>query len=237
MFFLVEMPASKKIALSPSIGLTSIPADMEQVYLDGLRSFSRVSVREDAGARIIEQVSGMKAEVLADPTVGVKAKIWRDIADYSFCPDADYILTYYLGNGLESLTAKISEYAEAHSLKIVNLMDKNERYFDSGPAEFIGLIDRAHYVITDSFHGSVFAMLLHTPFNVIRRTDAIGSKMFSRIETLTNKFGCRNRIIDGEDCMLNVDNINWEAIDECVASEREKILNYMAEELVRCGLA
>ena len=235
-FFMPNVALNKKIALSPSIGQPNIPDYMEPMYAAGLQSFARLSVREDAGAQIIKQVSGMDAEVLADPTIAVKADIWRTIANYEFCPDAPYLLIYQLGDKTDEVMTKVLEYAKEHSLDIVDLMDKESGYYDIGPAEFIGLIDNASYVLTDSFHGSIFSILLHTPFCMLRRVGEGWQNMFSRMETLADKFGCWDRIIDDSDETLPTANIDWESIDSNIAFERGKILDYMAEELVRCGL-
>lgn len=235
-FFLPKIDSSRKMTLSPSIGLASIPTELEETYAKGLASFNRLSIREDSGAAIIKAVSGKEAVVLADPTMAVPASEWRTLADYSYCPEDGYILTYYLGEGLEAVTALVEEYAKESSLRIVNILDENDKYYDAGPSEFIGLIDRARYVVTDSFHGTVFSMLMHTPFCTIRRTDSIGSEMFSRIETLSKKIGIWDRVIDGTEDALAGEIGDWGGIDVAIAHERDCVLEFVKEELSRIGL-
>lgn len=72
-------------------------------------------------------------------------------------------------------------------------MDKrNIDVYASNPAEFVWLINNATLVITNSFHGSVFSILMETPFLSFNRSDA-AVNMNSRIETLADTFGLQNR--------------------------------------------
>ena len=68
----------------------------------------------------------------------------------------------------------------------MNLADLNsEKYYDAHPGEFIDYINSATVFCTDSFHGVIFATIMHTPFIVFTRAES-GPSMNSRIETLMN---------------------------------------------------
>jgi len=54
------------------------------------------------------------------------------------------------------------------------------------PQQFVELIAQAEYVFTDSFHGSVFSIIMQTPFFVYERTDH--QEIYTRIESLTRQF-------------------------------------------------
>lgn len=227
--------AEKKIALCPSFGISEMPADWVPRYAEWLRGFKRLSVREDEGAAIVRFLTGVDAEVLIDPTMALEAEEWRSIADYSCCPECPYILTYYLGNGAESLTRTVRDYSERNGLKVVNLMDRTSAYYTLPPDAFLALIDKASFVVTDSFHGSVFSLLLHTEFAMVARVQDDMCDMLSRINTLSRKFECADRLIgiDTNNSILPEERIDWHAFELRLAKERDLFNCYLDEELER----
>ena len=235
-YFLEFMPKERKVALSPSFGVSDVPDDMKAFYVKGLLSFARLSVREDAGAAIIKRLTGLDATVLIDPTIAVSSEHWRDIASYTACPKNDYILLYYLGGVNEEARRRINEFATRNKCEIVDLAnDKNGRQ-NAGPAEFVGLIDRAKYLVTDSFHGTALALLMHTPFCIVRRLDKYDRDMFSRMDTLVQKTGCSGRVFDPLCDEFPDSVINWELIESNIARERSLFMSYLNEEIKRCGV-
>jgi hypothetical protein len=54
---------------------------------------------------------------------------------------------------------------------------------NAGPKEFISLIDDAEYVVTNSFHGTVFSLILDTPLSC-----KLHSKTGSRVSSLLERF-------------------------------------------------
>lgn len=235
-YFLGFVPAEKKITLAPSFGVSEIPADMQDMYVAGIESFARVSVREEVGADIVRQLTGKKAEVLCDPTLAVSVESWRKMACSSAKPRESYLLTYCLGKWDGVTRGAVVSYADAHDMRVIDLMDKADSSYASGPAEFLALIDGASYFVTDSFHGTVFASLFHTPYAVTRRIDEHGRDMFSRLDTLLMTLSCRDRVFDhtagGQFPSADMD---WARVDACVQSEQSAFVQYLEEELGRCG--
>ena len=82
---------------------------------------------------------------------------------------------------MRQIEAKHPEYTEYSVIDIHNPADLKR--FCIGPCEFIWLIHHAKLMVTDSFHGSVFSILMETPFISVKRKDNNVS-MNSRIESL-----------------------------------------------------
>ena len=70
----------------------------------------------------------------------------------------------------------------------------DETPFAIGPEEFVNLIRNAKYVLTDSFHGSVFSIIHHKPFIVFDRfCDKTKNSTNSRITSLCSVLGLSER--------------------------------------------
>ena len=69
--------------------------------------------------------------------------------------------------------------------------------FNVGPAEFVNLIANAEYVLTDSFHGTIFSLLYKKRFFTFSRFESSKkSSTNSRIVSLLNLVGATDRYIN-----------------------------------------
>lgn len=108
-----------------------------------------------------------------------------------------YIVNYFLGDLSEERRKEIKRIAKENNCEIINLLDKNSPFYQSGPDEFLYLEKNAFLVCTDSFHSCVFAILFNRPFIVFDREDTKIKKMNSRLETLLKKFQLEDRWYKG----------------------------------------
>ena len=172
-----------------------IPAEEHDFFVQGLKGMKALSVREQAGADLIEQLTGRKAEVHLDPTLLLTADEWRSVSRRpTWYHGGEYLLTYFLGRR----PPQIDAIAEELGLTVVNLLDEAVyEHYVTGVDEFLWAIDHASLVYTDSFHGSVFSILFQTPFVVCDRYGTgkgdVSEKMGSRLDTLLGYFGFENR--------------------------------------------
>ena len=192
--FIKFAPGGKRISYAASISCPEIPQDKLQMFIDGVRGMKAISVREQAGAELIEQLTGRKVEVVADPTMLVAAEKWREIARKPswLKGDEKILTTYFLGKRPDEV---INRLAMEHGLKVVNILDEHVfEHYAVAPEEWLWLIDHARLMYTDSFHGTVFSILFRRPFVVTERIgDGCVNKMTSRIDTLLGKFGLEAR--------------------------------------------
>jgi len=230
--FLEWTDGSRRIALAPSFGVSEIPPEYRSTYAQLLTGFPRLSTREDAGAAIIQELTGKQAEVLIDPTLSISAEEWRAIADNSLRPKTPYVLTYFLGAISPERRTYIQDAAQRRGAAIVDLLDPSDPHtYAAGPAEFLDLIDNAECVFTDSFHGSAFSLLFSTPFVIFDRESNMAS-MSSRIETFVETFGLQMRKYTPHTDMdpFVVDYADAHLI---LKQKREQYFAYLDEELAR----
>lgn len=229
----------KKIAYASSFGVNSIPKSQKEGTARYLNRIEYMSVRENAGAKIIYDLIGKTVPVVVDPTLLLDSDEWS-----SLCvdiPEKKYIFCYFLGNNVDAREYAI-KLKNKTGLKIICIpfMDEinridfdfgDQQLFDVGPAEFLSYIKNADYVVTDSFHGTVFSILFEKEFVVFNRfkSGKRGSTN-SRIDTLLGMFGLEERrnIFSTE----TIDSpIDYEKVFDQVEKVKAMSINYLEESL------
>ena len=192
-----------KIAYASSFGVSEIPSIQKKSTQKYLNRLTTISVRENAGAKIVKELTGKEVPVVCDPSLLYDASFWNNFAIETKLCECDYILCYFLGkssehrilaNALKTKTgAKIISLPHVSSINKVDFDFGDVQDFAVGPGEFLGLIKNAAYVCTDSFHASVFSILYHKNFVVCNRYKAGSGSKNSRIDTLLGVTGLESR--------------------------------------------
>lgn len=230
-FFLDFADKHKRIAYAPSFGVSELPISVNSVYQQWINEIPYLSVREEDGAKIIKNLAGREADVLVDPTVLLTKERWLDIAKAaSNKPSKSYLLTYFLGGIPSKYKEQINKIAQIKGLKIINLGDVNESdTYRTGPSEFIDYINDCSVFCTDSFHGAVFSILLQKPFIVYEREGAVS--MYSRIDTLLNKFDLNDRKCEKIENNKNVFDVDFSHTLPLLNKEREHAISFLKNAL------
>lgn len=222
----------KRIAYAPSFGISEIPKEYILTYKKLLSEVAYLSVREDAGAKIIKELVGREAQVLIDPTLMLNRGQWLSLAIPSKSkPKHKFLLTYLLGEKTAEQIEVIDKIRKDNNMDIIALADiKDKKRFDIDPSEFIDYINSAQILITDSFHGVIFSILLERPFVVFRRNENTLS-MNSRIDTLLSKFKFEDRRWENIKNRSNIFDIDFSHVPEILELERNKALDYLKNAL------
>lgn len=214
--------SNNKISFSASFGISDFDASKNK---SDFEKFKSISVREDAGKKIIDDLNiNKEVEVLIDPTMLLTAEEWDKVSkapkQISKLNGKKYILNYFLGNLSEERKKEIQRIATENECEIINILEKNDPFFISGPSEFLWLEKNAFLICTDSFHSSVFAILYNRPFVIFNREDKTKS-MNSRIETLISKFNLKNREYNGKN--ITQENLKHDYTEAYKILEQERI--------------
>lgn len=210
--------SQKRIAYAASFGVSDLPEFWKKLFSDSLDQFEYISVREKAGKQLVEQLSNKAATVCIDPTMLLTAEQWRSIEQTPKRKEK-YILTYMLGDLDETVGTEIEQYAREQSLKIVHITDIKGKQYAIRPEEFLGYIDNAQVVVTDSFHACVFSILFHTPFLVTSRKYKNKMNMNSRTVHLLESFGLEKQVYHAEGLSEKCD---FSSVDLRLASLRKE---------------
>lgn len=230
----------RTFSYAASFGIDHIPEEYVEDVRKGLEHIKFISVREDAGKRIVEELTGRTdVYVHVDPTMLLTAEEWDKVSKRPKhrIPEK-YILTYFLGDVSEERKTVLRNKADELGCELVELMDKNGPYYNNGPSEFLYLIKHAAMVCTDSFHGSVFSFLYERPFVIFDRAGN-GENMSSRLETLCSKFGleyCMARGDEIPELSMTPDYSEGFAVLETERKRSNDYFKMVFEEAERLGL-
>lgn len=229
-YFLTFTDRSKRIAYSPSISRDKLPEEYHVTYKKWLEDMNVISVRENAGANIIKDLTGMEVPVLADPTLLLTKDEWLSISKRAKNrPDTPYILTYFLGGPTPETKERLNKIAKEKNMTIINLGDITEAdTYKTGPSEFLDYINNASAFFTDSFHGVVFSIIFQTPFKVYERQYK-GASMYSRIKTILDKFNMRER--EATEFEEDIFEMDFSGTNDVLESEYDKAISYLKDAL------
>ena len=210
--------------------LRIIPNKFQKIYEKGLNNFSYISVREDKGKEIAEKMTGRNdIEILIDPTMLLSKEEWMKIESKpKQLKNKKYILNYFLGKVSNERKKEIKRIAKENECEIINILDKKDPFYVSGPSEFLYLERNAFLICTDSFHSCVFAILFNVPFVVFDREDNIVN-MNSRLETLLKKFELENRKYTEK--IIEKSKNNYDNNKVILEKERKKTFKFLNEAL------
>ena len=206
------------ISYAASFGVSDVSDEVKPIFQKYLPRLKAISVREDRGAELVREMTGLDATVVLDPTLMLTADRWKSITR-GFVPDCDrYVLTYFLGKPSDAQEQAIQEYAQAHGCRVRRILDlRDEETYVAGPQDFVELFQKAQYVFTDSYHACCFSILFHRQFTVFNRAGTEGkANMNSRMETLFRLFDLDSVVMDKG----MAPQIDYEKVDRLFARHR-----------------
>ena len=228
--FAKKYPTAKLAAYAASIGLSEIPREFAAEFKNRVENFDYVSVREKQAAAILREM-GIEAKLAPDPTLLLQREEWRQIS--SKVIDEPYILCYFVSypHGIEKTVKQVQKKL---GLKVVNLMLSeisaavgDIKIRNAGPKEFLGLFENATFVVTSSFHGTVFSIINKKPF-----VSTLYKSTSSRVTELLDNLGLSERIIEPscKDIAEYCDNeIYTNAVEEKLTELRQNGVNVLKE--------
>ena len=235
--FLTFTEPARRIAYSASFGVSAIPEKWKKQYAQWLSDMAYMSVREEAGQKIVKKLTGRDVPVLVDPTLLLARGEWNEAASKPLwlAEETKYILLYFLGGIPAEAEEEIRRIAREHHLQVINVLDSTHMdWYVSDPAEFVYLIAHASLIYTDSFHGSVFSILYERPFVVCERQEKRSEQaMGSRLDTLLSLFHIAGRrgSADNHYAVKHPLEAEYGNIRQILQAERERAEAYMREAL------
>ncbi len=225
----VDDPA-KKGSYAASFGIREIPEKYRATYQRLLQDYRFLSVREEQGANIIQDLVHRQAQVVLDPTMLLTADQWAQISKSP--AERGYILLYQLEYSQTLMDfARQLEKTLGLPLKFIKKPRKGAKAQElcphTSPEEWIGLFAHADYVVTNSFHGTVFSILFHKKFFAEIAKERIRGAMASRLENLLSLCGLTDRLLDGHSLEKALLPMDYAPVDKILQEKREDSLHYL----------
>ncbi|MDN0044615.1 polysaccharide pyruvyl transferase family protein [Mediterraneibacter glycyrrhizinilyticus] len=237
-FYYLDFVKKKKIAYAPSLGTNIITEQSKEKIKSLLADFSFISVREKETATQLTQLLDQKVEWVADPTLLQDRQFWSKFTIGSPIRKKKYLLCYFLENR-EWYFDYAKRIAKKLNLDIVLLPNRWEyiscEYIIKrgvGPKEFVSLIQHADYVLTDSYHGSIFSLIFNRNFQYLLRfshNDPTSQNI--RIYSLFDYLGIDDRIVLSiEGKLPPIEIINYSTINKKI----EEFRSLSKDCLIKC---
>lgn len=229
--------SGKKFSFSSSFGdsVDKFTPEYKEILKSYLSDYNALSVREKNGADFIENLIGKRPQETFDPTLSLTQSEWDLVASKEKNKDGKYILFYTVVSA-PWVVEYVKKLSEQTGLKVLAAHRQNQfevgcnfkRVCAGGPAEFINYIKNAEYVLTTSFHGTVFSMLYQKPFYSFTLGDA------GRINSLLNKAELDHRIVTPKKQVdeLLVDNDDIVKAKSFLQNAREININFIKSEIL-----
>lgn len=192
---------TKLVSYAPSFGVSELTDNIENIKR-AISRFSYISVREEEGKQIIKKLNGKEVPIVCDPTLLLSCEEWTKMEEKTVNNYNDYILCYMLSDNSNHWKA-IKKLAKKEKKKLVIIPIGGVSYIqskyivrDCSIGNFLYLIKNADYIVTDSFHGTVFSILYNKNFFTFERHNP-KNKMSqnSRIHNLLNIAGAEACLI------------------------------------------
>lgn len=209
-----------------SICMNNIFNEDNDFIKSNIQNFDWLSVREINLQSYLKQITQKKIVLTLDPTLLIDSQIWKKL-----CLPLEkekYICVYSVINIRESemIAQRLSQLT---GLKIIFMNPgirglRDRRYLKSaGPKEFLSYIKNATYVITSSFHGTVFSILFKKQFFCVVDSE----KGNVRITSLLEQLNLTNRIITPQETFNEIPICEYKNVDKILESLRENSLSFI----------
>ncbi len=184
----------KKISYAASVGSDYIHPKYKDDIKDSLASYTAISVRERSIQDEVQELTTKPVEVVLDPTMLLEKEDYEEIKVESSIKEP-YILVYMMEKNQQvvSLANTISISLGLPTIQrryTKGLINQLPPFYTADAGEFIGLIEGAECVITNSFHGTVFSILYNKPFVSMLHSDT-----GSRTVDLLTELGLESHIL------------------------------------------
>lgn len=219
-----------KIAYAPSLAHVKFAKNYDVDLKKAIKDLDYISVREESTLPLIQPLTEKKVSVVLDPTLLLNQKDYESIISQNK-NKSEYIFVYMLEYSVE-LVKYCNEFSSKKGMKIIYIVNnkfsgiKGKNAFGIGADKFLKYIKEANYIITNSFHATVFSIIFNKKFVTFTT-----KKSSSRMVDLLDKLGIPERIYNEN---FNIDkNIDYDMVQEKLIDMRKSSLEYLSKALKR----
>ncbi|MGE0350791.1 polysaccharide pyruvyl transferase family protein [Hydrogenophaga sp.] len=229
---------ARKISYAASFGRDRVGDEQADQLPVLLRHFDAISVRESSGVALVEQATGQPAANVPDPTL-LHSDYPEFTREANGAASEPYVFCYGLRSP-DNIRETTGLVARALDCRVLSPHNPHRRWAEigetvyPGPSEWVVLLKNARFVVTNSFHGTVFALLMRKPFIVAGLT---GDKApaNARALNLLRAVGLESRFSPAfsardTEALMNSD-IPWSAVEQRLVALRQNGQGFLSAQL------
>lgn len=220
----------KVIAYGASLGGKELPPEYDRKFFELIKYVDAVSLREEDAVSYVRKFYPGEVETVLDPVFLLEKRYWMDIQKLP--EQKKYILVYQTeyNQELVDYTKKLAKETGLPVLELQMEMWKNGRNFleeyTAGPAEFLGYVYQAAYVVTNSFHAVAFSIIFEKDFLAFMH-----SSSGARIENILRISGLESRLYEqGKNEQIDF-YIDWNEVHRKIKESLERSEEFLMKNL------
>ena len=231
----------KRIAYAPSIGSRGISPEFHQALCDNVSGLDHLSAREKSGCDLITSITGRQCTHVLDPTLLISD--YSEILNDDHIATEPYVLVFSLSNSslLYNVLAIAKRELGFPALFVANhykIWQYGWRYRFCTPGEWLCRFAGARAVITDSFHGTAFALSLQKPFIAVSLPERLRDRNV-RLTDMLQTVGLSERFVADESSLHNsrliAADVDWSTVRERLSVLIGRSEKFLAESLAPQG--
>lgn len=178
-FYLDFVHHGLRASYAASFAVDTFPRELRDVTAHYLRRFEYLSVREASGLALLGSFGIRYAENVLDPVFLLDRTHWDSMARLPVKEETPYLLVYDFEQSpaLRALAEKIARERGLRIYSIFNTPYAQRCFSLSGPREFLGLVQQAAFVLSNSFHATAFSVIFKREFAVVERAEKLNARM------------------------------------------------------------
>ncbi|EEZ1586804.1 TPA: polysaccharide pyruvyl transferase family protein, partial [Escherichia coli] len=224
--------AHKLVSYAASMGKLCLGKYEEQAFLSLINNIQQIGVRENYLKTYIEEKTDLKCDVNLDPTLLLTKSDWDKLAAPNDTQER-YLLIYEMHTH-RSTNIIANKIAKILNLKIkklacrTNYKIEKDVITNAGPQNFLTLFKNAAFVVTTSFHGTVFSIINQVPFFTLE----FGNEIDLRSRSLLEMLNLNERMIS-DDANLNYEKLflEFDEAHSILESKRQDSLSFIERAL------
>lgn len=220
----------RSVAYAASFGDFEIDPGLIPELSSRLANFNAIALRENDKLPLVRSLAECPVYKVIDPTLLLTPEEYSPITALP-SPSEPYLLLYSR-RGDARMQTFAERIASENSLKIVEISlnarnsDRHTMRYDAGVEEFLGLVRNAAMVVTNSFHGMIFAVQFRKPFYIFSR-----KLCDTKIEEVLDLFGIKDRMLStGEEKPAAM--IDYDSVHDRIGSARRESLGILESEIL-----
>lgn len=219
------------VAYAASFGDPTLSEEALGILEKRLQNFRFLGLREAHLLPYVRAHCTVPVQRVLDPTLLFSAEKYDELAASERLEPEQYLLYYSrrrnpeMERYAETLAAKNGWKLAEISLRYDNAGKGHRMLYRAGVEEFLSLVKNAEYVVTNSYHGMIFAVQYQKPFAVFHREQCC-----NKITELLRLLGLSDRSCrTGSE--MPAPQIDYEAISQRIRTARILSLRFLRKEL------
>lgn len=204
------------VSYAASMGGAELARRYDKKFAKLVSRLDAVSVREEAAVPYVERLYGKEVMVVLDPVFFLKKESWQKVERIpARAEDKKYILVYVTepNREMSDYAKKLSQETGLPVMEVrAGQLGTNAGFEvdrSAGPAELLGYIHKAEYIVSNSFHAVAFSIIYEKQFLAF-----VHSRLGARVRNIIDIYGLRDRLCE-ENQMLDINaDIDWKTVRE-----------------------